>query len=123
MKTIIIISVVLNFVQAIIIISAYVNSLDRRNKEILDKQKTISIPVAEDAQFVRKQTRNPSWDYVYDTINRAIRNGEDHCEIIFYMDDPKIPEKELIEELSNTYNYRVERHLNSCNTWFDVYWG
>lgn len=123
MEELLVVSVILNIVQDAIIISDYVKSLDKRNNELLSKQKTISIPIAEDAEFIRKQVRNPSWSYVYDTINRAIRNGEDHCEIIFYHDDPKIPEKELIDELSNTYNYRVERHLGSCDTWFDVYWG
>ena len=44
------------------------------SQQLLSLQK--SLPTAEDAQFLRKQIRNPSWEKIYKGINKAIQNGE-----------------------------------------------
>ena len=80
-----------------------------------------AIPTADDARFLRNQVRSPSWKKVYRTINQAISNGEDHCDVHLYSDeDPVIPKEELIEELE-CLGYRVRLELEDCR-WFTVWW-
>jgi len=81
-----------------------------------------SIPTADDARFLRNSVRNPSWKKVYRAINKAISNGEDHCEVHLYniYEDPVIPREELIEELEGL-GYKVRLELEDCR-WFTVWW-
>ena len=82
----------------------------------------IPIPVASDAKFLRLQVRNPSWTKVYQTINAAISNGEDRCEIHF-REEPKISFEELKNELE-PLGYIVKRkiELEECD-YFIIKWG
>ena len=83
-----------------------------------------SIPTAEDARFVRKQIRNPSWEKIYKGINKAIQNGEDHFEFHFRSDDPKISiseVKEELEPLGYTINKMYVSLPDDCD--FTVRWG
>lgn len=67
------------------IIFAIQRTRDRKEYKELEKDyyivagecgpKPVSIPTAEDAQFLRKQNRNPSWKKIYEGINKAIQNG------------------------------------------------
>jgi hypothetical protein len=80
-----------------------------------------SIPTADDARFLRNQVRSPSWKKVYRTINQAISNGEDHCEIHLYSyKDPSIPKEELVEELEG-FGYKVNFEIED-GRWFTVWW-
>lgn len=80
-----------------------------------------SIPTADDARFLRNQVISPSWKKVYRTINQAISNGEDHCDVHLYSDeDPVIPKEELIEKLEGL-GYKVRLELEDCR-WFTVWW-
>ena len=83
-----------------------------------------SLPTAEDAQFLRKQIRSPSWEKIYKGINKAIQNGEDHFEFHFRSDDPKIPISEVKEELE-PLGYTVSKMYSSLpnNCDFIVKWG
>ena len=82
-----------------------------------------SLPTAEDAQFLRKQVRNPSWEKIYKGINRAIQNREGSFEFHFHSDDPKIPISEIKEELESlgyTVNKLYYTLPNNCD--FVVKW-
>ncbi|MBR5299027.1 MAG: hypothetical protein IKU36_02120 [Bacteroidales bacterium] len=82
-----------------------------------------NLPTADDAQFLRKQIRNPSWEKIYKGINKAIQNGESSFEFHFHS-DPKIPFNEIAEELGDL-GYTVCRlypSLSNDND-FVVKWG
>lgn len=116
------------------IIFAIVHHYERKKWETLENTKTSqpllslqdAIPTANDARFLRKQFRNPSWKNVYKEINKAIHNGEAKCEIWFLdsRNDPKIPYEELKEELG-ALGYSVRRFVDveSCDRHFIVTWG
>lgn len=86
-------------------------------------QKPISIPTAEDARFLRKQNRNPSWKKIYEGINKAIQNGEDHFDFHFHS-DPQIPFNEIKEELESL-GYTVSKKYSTLtdDSDFVVKWG
>lgn len=99
---------------------------EQKMKKLESDEPPISIPVASDARFLRLQVRNPSWTKVYQTINKAISNGEDSCAIRFdvYRGEPKIPFKELKSELE-ALGYSVKRYveLEDCDDHFIIKWG
>ena len=97
---------------------------ERKMKKLESDEPPISIPVASDARFLRLQVRN--WIKVYQTINKAISNGEDSCAVRFnvYQGEPKIPFKELKSELE-ALGYSVKRYveLEDCDDHFIIKWG
>lgn len=98
---------------------------EQKMKKLESDEPPISIPVASDAKFLRLQVRNPSWTKVYQTINKAISNGEDRCEIYFntLRGEPKIPFEELKSELE-ALGYSVKRYVETeeCDH-FIIKWG
>lgn len=95
---------------------------EQKMKKLENDEPPISIPVASEAKFLRLQVRNPSWTKVYQTINKAISNGEDRCEIHF-REEPKISFEELKNELE-PLGYSVKRkiELEECD-YFIIKWG
>ncbi len=83
-----------------------------------------SLPTADDAKFLRKQIRNPSWEKIYKGINKAIQNGESSFEFHFRSDDPKIPFNEIAEELGDLgYTVRLLYPSLPNDNDFIVKWG